>query len=173
MRKALLLVGLLAIAIPCVAKAYYAGKKEMIQKAEYIALVEITKVEEASKKGKTWTYRQKATATVKCSLKGDLKGDIEIYGMENFICAQCKYETGKYIVFLRKDGEIRVGSNWHLGIRPVKGDKVQWFADDKTRQAMDEKPLDDVLKEIEGVVKEQKKEAADKSAAKSIDRGDR
>ena len=64
MKRILLFVVLLGIASPCFAKAYYAGKKEMIQKAECIAIVNITRVEKADKKGKPWTYRQKASATV-------------------------------------------------------------------------------------------------------------
>ena len=46
----------------------------------------------------------KATAKVKESLKGDLKGKIEILGGELFICAQCVYKEGHYLLFLNKKG---------------------------------------------------------------------
>lgn len=68
------------------AKARYAGKKDMIQEARCIAIVSITKVEEADKKGNAWTYRQKVSATVQQCLKGDVKGEITVYGLETFIC---------------------------------------------------------------------------------------
>lgn len=153
---------LLAVISPCFAKAYYAPKKEMIQKAECIAIVEVTKVEKSEKKGKPWTYRQKASATVKRCLKGEAKGEIEIYGMETFICAQCRYEKGNFILFLRKEEGFWVGSNWHLGIRPITNNKTQWFKDDETHFEMKETPLDDVIKKINAVVKEQMKETPNK-----------
>ena len=79
---------------------------EMIQKAECIVIVSITAVEETEKKGTVWTYRQKATARVEECLKGDVKGTVEIYGQETFICAQCRYGEGRFILFLRRDGNL-------------------------------------------------------------------
>ena len=136
------------------AKACYAGKKDMIQEARCIVIVRITEVEKADKKGSSWTYRQKASATVQQCLKGDVKGEITVYGLEDFICAQCKYEKGRLILFLRKDGALWVGSNWNLGIRPIKEDQVQWFKDDKTLFEMKDTPLDDVIAEINTTVNE-------------------
>ena len=155
MKQLLLFLMLVGIASPCFARARYAQKKDMIEEAECIAVVNITKVEKASKKEKSWTYRQKATATVERCLKGDVKGDITIHGLEDFICAQCRYEKGRFIIFLRKDGSLWVGSNWQLGIRPIKGKNVQWFTDDKTLFEMKDTPLDKVVDEITTVVKEQ------------------
>ena len=158
MKKILFLLMLLGIASPCFAKARYAQKKkDMIQEAECIVIVNITKVEKADKKEKSWTYRQKASATVEQCLKGDVEGDITIYGLETFICAQCRYEKGRFILFLRKDGSLWVGSNWHLGIRAIKEKKVQWFKDDKMFFEIRNTPLDKVIDEINTVVKEQKK----------------
>ncbi len=137
------------------AKAYYAGKREMIQKAECIAVVKITNIENADKKGKTWTYRKKASATVESCLKGNAKGEIEIYGMETFICAKCRYEKGRFILFLRKEKGVWVGSNWHLGIRAIRKGKVEWFKNDKTRFEMKTMPLVDVIDEITAIIKEQ------------------
>ena len=67
------------------AKAYFAGKKEMIEKAECIAIVNIDKIEKVQKKGQHWTYHQKASGTIEKTLKGDASGIIEIFGMEDFI----------------------------------------------------------------------------------------
>ena len=164
MKRILLLLMLLGAASPCLAKARYAADKtSMIQEAESIAIVNITNVEKANKKEKSWTYRQKATATVEQCLKGDAKGDITIYGLEDFICAQCRYETGRFILFLRKDGSLWVGSNWHLGIRPIKEKTVQWFKDGKTLFEMKYIPLDKVVDQINTVVKEQKNETPNKT----------
>jgi len=136
------------------AKACYAaGKEDMIREAACIAIVSITKVEKADTKESSWTYRQKASATVQRCLKGDVKGEITVYGLENFICAQCRYEEGRFILFLRKDGALWVGSNWQLGIRPIKGDKVEWFKDDKTLFEMKDTPLEDVIAEINNTLK--------------------
>ena len=156
---------LLGAASPCFAKARYAQKKDMIKEAECIAVVNITKVEEENKKEKSWTYRQKASATIEQCLKGDVKGSIAIYGMEDFICAQCRYEKGRFILFLRKDGSLWVGSNWHLGIRPIKEKHVQWFKDDRAFFEMKDTPLDHVIDEIKTVVKEQKEETPKKPDA--------
>ena len=155
MKRILMLLMLLGVASPCFANARYAQKKDMIEEAECIAVVNITKVEKANRKEKSWTYRQKAAATVEQCLKGDVKGEITIYGLEDFVCAQCRYEKGRFILFLRKDGSLWVGSNWHLGIRPIKEKTVEWFKDDKTFFEMKDTPLDKVVDEINTVVNEQ------------------
>ena len=156
MKSVLLAVMLLGVATPCLAKAYYAGRTEMIQKAEAIVIVTITGVEDTERKGSHWTYRQRAIASVERCLKGKLEGQIEIHGMETFICAQCRYQKGRFILFLRSDGELWVGSNWHLGIRPISGDKVEWPSGDERRFEMTEVPLSDVVVEISARVAEQR-----------------
>jgi hypothetical protein len=152
MRRLVTFAVVLGIAAACFGKAYYAGKVEMVRKAECIAVVNITKVEATSRKGQTWTYSQKASGTVEQCQKGNARGRIEIYGMEDFICAQCRYETGRFILFLRRDGGLWVGSNWHLGIRPVRDGRVEWFKDDASRFEMKDVPLDAVLAEIKAIL---------------------
>ena len=138
-----------------IAKARYADKTEMIQEAEAIVIVNITKVEEVEKKTESgWTYRQKATVEIKQSIKGELSGQVEVFGMENFICAQCKFKTGRHLLFMIKGPQdFWHGSNWHLGIRPISEDKVEWFKDDKSRFDMTQQTLFDVKKEIEEIMK--------------------
>ena len=165
MKNIVLFLILLGIASPCFAKAHYANKKDMIKEAECIVVVNITDVEKAEKKGASWTYRQKVSATVEQCLKGDTKGNITIYGLENFICAQCRYKKGHFVLFLRKNNNLWVGSNWHLGIRPIKDDKVEWFKDDKAIFDMKEIPLDKVIDEINTIVKEQEKKNSNKTDA--------
>jgi hypothetical protein len=163
MKKILLFFLVLGLAGPCFAKAYFAPKKEMIRNADCIVIVEITKVEALKQKGEHWTFGQKATATVKRCLKGSVKGEIEIRGMESFKCAQCRYEKGRFLLFLSKGKGFWTGSNWQLGIRPITKDKVQWFKDDKARREMKATPLADVIAEIEKVMKKGKRAAEDKA----------
>lgn len=161
MKRAMLLVMTLGIASACFAKAYYAGKREMVREAGCIVIVNITMVETKDRKEKPSGYAQKASATVERCLKGGVKGEIEIYGMGTFICAQCRYQTGRFILFLRKARGFWLGSNWHLGIRPIKGSKVQWFKDDKNLFETKDTPLDEVINEITTILEEQNRETPD------------
>jgi len=152
------------------AKAYYADKTNMIQKAEVIVIVNITNVEVVEKKPETgWTYRQKATGQIEQSIKGGLSGQIEIFGMEDFICARCEYKTGRCLLFLTKgNAGLWHGANWHLGIRPVSEDKVEWFKDDKSRFDMTKQPLSEVLKEIETIMKQKAPNQAPEDTARKL-----
>lgn len=94
---------------------------------------------------------------VKESLKGDIQGDIVIYGMEDFICAQCRFEEGLFLLFLRKDNSFWVGSNWQVGIRLIKDDKVDWFKNDSSPFETEQKPLQEVILDIQNILKENKK----------------
>jgi hypothetical protein len=141
------------------AKAYFAGKREMIERAEAIAIVEIVETEEVKQRGTYWTYSQKAMGIVKESFKGDIQGNIVIYGMEDFICAQCRFEKGLFLLFLRKeDNNFWVGSNWQVGIRSIKDDKVDWLKNDTSPFETEQKPLKEVILEIQNVLKENKNE---------------
>ncbi len=164
MKRILLAVILLGLATPCFALARYAGKKDMIREAQVIAMVNITNVQEVNTKGKRWTYQQKALATVERCLKGNAEKEIEIYGMEEFVCARCRYEKGRFILFLRSDGTLWAGSNWHLGIRPITKDRIEWFNDENCFE-MKEVPLADVISEINAIVEEQKKNTPNKPDA--------
>lgn len=147
------LLGLAVMTGSAQGKAYFAPKAEMIRRAEAIAVVNIAAVGKVEKTTEGWTYAQKATGTVERCLKGGLSGGIEIHGMESFICAQCRYATGRHLLFLRKEGNLWVGANWQPGIRPIDGDRVSWFAEDDDAFASRSVPLADVLTEIEARVK--------------------
>jgi hypothetical protein len=150
MKMLLALVLLISVLTPSYSKAAFYDNKRMIEMADHIVIVEVTKVEDIKKKSKFWTYGQKATATVKETLKGDLKGEIEIYGKESFICASCVYAKGKHLLFLSKRGGFLTGVNWHLGIKKIKDDKVTWTAQQNTQT-----PIADVKAEIKDVLKNQ------------------
>jgi hypothetical protein len=159
--QSLLALGLvLLLAATVQAKAAYKGKGRMIETAEVIAVVEITSVEKASVKGKHWIYGQRALAKVENVLKGKLPASASLYGDENFICARCHFEIGRYLVFLDRDGELLTGNNWYLSIRKITENseaKVEWF-DDKNIFEKKQAPLSDVLNEIAAVLAKPKQE---------------
>lgn len=128
--------------------AAYKGKVEMIETAAAIAIVEITSTEKVSVKGKHWIYQQKAPAKVEQVLKGNLADRVFLYGDENFLCAQCHFEVGRYLVFLDRDGDLLTGNNWQLSTRKITGEAVEWLDDDKFFEKKSA-TLSDVLQEIE------------------------
>lgn len=160
MSSRIFLMSALGFILPLTAfgKAAYYGKTNMVKSAEVIAVVTISKVEPANTKTKRngWTYSEAATAKVEQVLKGSLPKDVVLHGGEDFICAQVRYKPGRHIVFLRHDKDLLVGANWHLGVREIKGDQVEWFKDDTSLELKSAR-LETVLKEIESLVKRDKK----------------
>lgn len=144
------------------AKAYFQTKEEMIERAQAIAVVSIGEVEPIEKQGKHWNYRQRAKVLVKSVLKGELPDEFVLYGAETFICAQCSLDTGSYIVFLKKDGDIWTGSNWHLSLRKIHKDTVDWYATNDKRYEMAPVPLEKVIKEIKSLTNQASRSASSK-----------
>lgn len=138
-------------AVPVFGRAAYASKTKAIQQAEIIAIVEITKVAPTKTKGKGWTYSEVADAKTERVLKGVLDPEVKLYGGENFICAQVRFEPQRFIVFLNKDGELITGANWHLSTMAITGDEAEWFEDDQSIRLV-KTPLKDVLTEIESIL---------------------
>lgn len=142
------------------AKAAFKDKKQMIETAQVIDIVEITSIEKASVKGNPWTYQQKASAKVEKVLKGKLPDKVSLYGDETFICARCHFEKGRYLVFLDRDRELLTGNNWQLSARKITDDnkanntekaQVEWF-DAKNIFERPKAPLNQALKEIAAVL---------------------
>lgn len=134
----LLTLLMLSLPLPALSKAYFAGRKEMVQKADLIALVDVAAVEKCDRKGEPFSYSQKAPARVLKVYKGKCGGKLTIYGGENFICARLNIVPGKALAFLKKEKEegTYTGSNWHLSLLPVtaKGEQVKWFAAPQERE---------------------------------------
>lgn len=139
----LLIAALLVIPVTAAhSKARFKSEKEMIETADVIAVVKVTSAEKVNVQGKHWTYAQKASASVESTVKGSVKDSLALYGDENFICAQCHFETGRYIVFLDYDGELLTGNNWQFSTVKINDDNtVRW--NDQAR-----KPLAEVLESI-------------------------
>ncbi len=123
-----------------------------MRSAEIIAIVDVMKVEETKAKGFGWTYNEVATVKVDRVIKGELADEAKLYGKENFICAQVRYKPGKHLLFLRRDGDLLAGANWHLGVLPVSDGEVEWFESDKSIQ-LKKASLEEVIREIEGILK--------------------
>ena len=128
-------------------KAYFAPQNEMIVKCDAIAVVRITEVKETEVKTPGFDYRETARAEVEDVLKGLLRKQIVLHGNESFICAQVRFQPGKYLVFLRSQDGLLTGANWHLSVRPIRDDKVEWYTK-PTELAVSWQPLGDVLKGI-------------------------
>lgn len=148
---------------PGLAKAYIASRKEMIERASAIALVDIKAVDKGSVQGKTWLYSEVAPAKVIEIYKGKLESSITIYGGENFICARNHWTKGLCIVFLDRDGKLYTGANWHLSCLPVTKNAsgtlmVNWLNGPDSRD-LTPTPLSKAKEEI----------AMDLSAAKKLE----
>lgn len=139
-RTATVLLTLFMFSLPLAAlsKAYIAGRKEMVQKADLIALLDVGAVEKCDRKGEPFSYSQKAQARVLKVYKGKCGGNLTIYGGENFICARLNIVPGKALAFLRKEKEndAYTGSNWHLSLLPLtaNGEQVKWFSGPQERE---------------------------------------
>ena len=60
----LLTLLMLSLPLPALSKAYFAGRKEMVEKADFIALVDVVAVEKCERKGESFSYSQKAPAQI-------------------------------------------------------------------------------------------------------------
>ena len=167
-----LVVTLILVCSHADAKAHFQARSELITKASVIAIIELQEPEAAKPDrdagqqgpfgadgvvGKTWTYSTQAKAKLVKLIKGEIPKEFMIYGGESFICAQCTLAKGKYLAFLNKDGDCWVGSNWQLSLRPIKGDKVEWYVSEEQKFPMKNQALDKVLAEIQEILAKTKK----------------
>jgi hypothetical protein len=143
---------LLALCHQASAEAYFQTEAEMIRSAEVIAVISITDLRDSDVKGRTWTYRKSGEAKVETILKGQIPKAFTMYGAETFKCASCPIAEGRFLAFLKKDGDLWTGSNWHLSLRPIKGANVLWYIADDNRYEMKSTPLDAVLIRIKEAI---------------------
>jgi hypothetical protein len=130
------------------AKAYFATEEEMIERAEVIAIVDISLVERAETNSQPFTYSEVAHATVHQTIKGTLPRTVDLYGGESFICAQVHFAPGRYLVFLCHDHELLVGCNWYLSVRPIRDTQIEWYVPDELHK-LSWQPLALVLQRIQ------------------------
>jgi hypothetical protein len=137
-------------------KAAYRSYPEMIETSEIVAVIDVIEIVPTQTKGSHRNYRQKITAKSLQVLKGQLDQLTTIYGLEDFICAQCHFEKGRQLVFLRRDNDLLAGSNWYLSIRPIIDDKVEWFKDSSSIDLIP-MSLDTVLEQVKAEINKQKR----------------
>jgi len=129
--------------------AEFFTRSQLIERATVIAIVSLEEPEEAKPAGKNtdpfadvaagekWIYSRQATMRIEKVLKGEIPEEVIIYGDESFICAQCKLSKGRFLAFLRQDGELWSGVNWHLSLRPIRNKKVEWYVSEELRYPME------------------------------------
>ncbi len=130
------LVGFSCMSEPADAKAYYPSRREMVQRADVIAIVDIGPVnDKAEVQGKHWSFSEKATGTVErliTAQPGHEQGlapgkELTLVAGENFTCARNQLASGRALVFLTQDGQIYSGAAWNLSFLLVdKDNQLSW-----------------------------------------------
>ena len=146
---------LLFLAGPTWGKAAFLPPAELVRKADAIVVVDLDEPETVADSDPFQNpsqspgyYRKKAQAKVVERIQGDIPDRFVIYGDEAFICAQCPLSKGRFLAFLSRKGDFWIGTNWHLSLRPIKGDQVQWVAVDSTTWDFVSRNLREVIVEI-------------------------
>ena len=154
MRSIAFILSALALAGAAWARPYYAPKSVMIAQSEVIAVVDVQRVRPANVRGEEWTYAQAADAAVVQVIKGRLPPRVRLYAQEDFICTRIDYRPGRYLVFLRRDGDLWRGSNWYLSARPVENGSLEWYANGRESGShpsairMERRPLAAVIRDV-------------------------
>ena len=60
---------------------------------------------------------------------------------------------GRFLAFLTKDDDYWAGSNWHLPLRPIKEEKVEWYVSEEQRWPMKYQDLGKVTAEIKAILR--------------------
>jgi hypothetical protein len=139
----------------CSATALFAdieivGKKEMLQQADLIAIVDI---QELTSTDKTKAYADLiATAHVAQTLKGETKGEIKFRIERWFPCAAFDVSTGRHLVFLKKGEKNEyAGANWYMSYLYLGGKTAKWYDDKGT--GVDDKSPEELVKEVMSLIK--------------------
>lgn len=147
-------------------KAYFQTRSELITKATVIAIIDLQEPQAAKADpsrgkvdpfantvtGKIWRYSTQSKATLITVIKGEPPKTFTLYGGESFVCAQCNLAKGRFLAFLTKDGDYWSGSNWHLSLRPIKDEKVEWHVSEEQRWPMEYQNLAKVTADINAIL---------------------
>ncbi len=142
----------LVAATQAYSKAAFLGEVDLVTKATAIAIVELGEPTASKQKGAIWTYLQTAKAKVVQRFKGDLPDTFTLHGGETFDCAQCRLSGGRYLVFLSRDGDLWVGTNYHLSLRPVKEDQIEWYLEPEQGGALKVQPAQMVIQRVRAIL---------------------
>lgn len=156
----------LASSLSAMGKAYFFSRPELIENSDVIAIVTLEEPEVAkpvgdqsdpfaaapTAAGERFTYAKQAKVHVEQVLKGKIANDFILYGEESFIYAQTTLSKGRFIAFLKKDGDLWVGANWMLSLRPIKDKEGEWFVSDEERYPQKFQSLDEVVAAIKAAL---------------------
>ncbi|RYX82487.1 hypothetical protein EON83_19390 [bacterium] len=132
------------------AKAAYQPLDVMVANSDAIAIVQVDQVVATQIKGSHWSYGQKALARVQQTLKGQLPATPTLLGDENFECASCHFDEGRYLVFLKREKMGWAGVNWHLSARKTENGLITWRENEEVRAN-----LNDRLTAIKAILRKQ------------------
>ena len=111
------------------AEGGYCQPDEMIRRSDHIAIITIERVVPLPKTEWPWAYGQLAHARVEREIKGALPPTVDLYGEENFVCQTTQLSPGRFLAFLRLDRTKLHSCNYQMGIRPIRGKRVEWYYD--------------------------------------------
>ena len=142
---ALLLAGALFWSAGAEASVSHLSKRELIQRAELIAIVDIDQVEKLESERRTGSLR--AIATVRSVMKGPQMATVVFSAYSFYPCGVVNLEEGRYLVFLGRSedsAERWAGVSWSESYRRIRGDLVWWEDDGRHFEA----PLWEAIAEI-------------------------
>ncbi|MFN0129497.1 MAG: hypothetical protein ACKV19_22755 [Verrucomicrobiales bacterium] len=153
-----LLAALIAVRQYAHAKAYFQTESELVTQSTAIAIIELSDPVDSDQKGGTWTYRKSASAKVIDRVAGTIPDTFTLFGDETFICAQCHLVAGRYLAFLRRDGDLWAGANWNLSLRPLKENMIEWYTAPERRFPMTFQPRANVIGRVRELLSKKKQE---------------
>ncbi len=138
--------------------------EEMINTADYIAIVEVQSVESGIFKGQGNYPREKETTTRKFlrrisvrvveNMKGGLPQEIKIHDNSGLWHAmfqnhqdRSKSDSGRYLIFLTGDQDFLIGANGWASTARIEGEKIEW-TDSPSAPEIRMEPLNPVLNQI-------------------------
>lgn len=133
-------------------KAYFATLKEMVERADSIAVANLGPLKEIKEKGGHWTYSKESQGTLIQSLKGTLPKTFIVRGGEDFICAQVRLVEGKCLLFLNKENNFFKGANWQNSCLPIKENNIHWYVDAEERFPTMDVSLDSAIKDVKDLM---------------------
>ena len=151
-------------------EANFLTRDELIQRAEVIAIIDLGEIvppggeegpdaKKQGAQGEGRLYKQSAKAQVVELIKGNIDHGFIMYGGESSSLVQTNLMKGRYLAFLRKDGERWVGADLRNSLRRVSDGKIEWFGVEGEPFPMTLQPMTTVLGEVRKVLAEFEKRA--------------
>jgi len=152
MKRTIAIIGLILLSAGTLhARIGIIGKKEMVEKSDLIAIVNIQELVSTDKTRVIVDLI--AGGHVSQALKGEAKGEITFRIPRFFPCAAFDVSTGTHLVFLKKDEKHGyVGVNWYMSYLYLGGKTAKWF--DQKGVIVDRHSSEQVIEETKVLIKE-------------------